>query len=233
MGSVDRKMRLLKNIARLRRAQQHAPKDKDIATVRAELELELGETVSGRLAARLLGVSHTALARWTKAGDLPLVYSVDGRLQLPVPALLDLYEKVAKEREQGQRKSHFLEPALIEGRDRAQRMRTGDLVPEAFGAANGHSRAERRGLAYHRVIAKRLTQAMADEARHRVWKWQDQGKIDPRYAAEWEAILRRPVAEVRRVIGEDSPHGRDLRQNSPFAGMLSEPERRRILDAVG
>jgi CRISPR/Cas system-associated endoribonuclease Cas2 len=37
---------------------------------------------------------------------------------------------------------------------------------------------------------------------------------------------------VRRIIGEDSQRGRDLRQNSPFAGTLSEAERRRINEEI-
>jgi hypothetical protein len=71
---------------------------------------------------------------------------------------------------------------------------------------------------------------MVNEARHRVWKWRAEGKLDPRYADEWEAVLRRSVADVRRTITTDSSYAQDLRQNSPFAGMLSEPERRRILE---
>lgn len=74
---------------------------------------------------------------------------------------------------------------------------------------------------------------MIDDALHLVWKWRDQGKLGARYAERWEEILRRPVAEVRRAITEDSPPGRDLRQNSPFAGMLSEAERRKILEELG
>jgi hypothetical protein len=97
-------------------------------------------------------------------------------------------------------------------------------------AEPGHSRADRRALAYHRAVAKRLTRKMIDEAVHRVWKWRAENKLDPRYADEWESVLQRPVADVRRTITSDSAHARDLRQNSPFAGMLSEPERRRILE---
>jgi hypothetical protein len=62
--------------------------------------------------------------------------------------------------------------------------------------------------------------------------WLDQGKIDPRYAQQWDEVLRRPVTEVRRAISEDTPQMRDLRQNSPFAGMLSEPERRKIVEEI-
>jgi hypothetical protein len=73
---------------------------------------------------------------------------------------------------------------------------------------------------------------MADDALHRVWRWRDQGKLDPRYAEQWEEVLRRPVKDVRRAISEDTAFARDLRQNSPFAGVLSEPERRKIFDEV-
>ncbi len=73
---------------------------------------------------------------------------------------------------------------------------------------------------------------MIDEALHRAWKWRDEGKLDERYAEAWEQLLVRPVIEVREVITEDSPRGRDLRQNSPFAGMLSEPERHRVIQTI-
>jgi hypothetical protein len=45
------------------------PDNEDLAAVRLSLERELGETVSRRLAAKLLGVSHTALDRWVEPGD--------------------------------------------------------------------------------------------------------------------------------------------------------------------
>jgi len=73
---------------------------------------------------------------------------------------------------------------------------------------------------------------MIDEALHRVWKWRDEGKLDRRYADEWEQVLELPVADIRRTLASDDARARDLRQNSPFAGMLSEPERRRILELV-
>jgi hypothetical protein len=231
MRAIDRKQRLFENVARLRRAEHDMPGSRDIVAVRAALEDELGETVSRRLAARILGVSHTALNRWVEAGDLPLVLNADGREQLPVAALLDLFEAVNRERESGRRTRHLLEPSMSEGRRRAERMRPDALVP-SHGDTTGHRRPELRSLAYHRAVAKRLRRPMVDEALHQVWKWRDQGRIDPRYAEQWEEVLRRPVAEVRRIICADDPQGRDLRQNSPFAGMLSEAERRKILEEI-
>ena len=83
MSVVDRKQDLFEYIVRLRRVGRDLPGNEDVFTVRSALERELGETLSRRLAARILGVSHTALDRWIKAGDLPLVYSAQGRVEVP------------------------------------------------------------------------------------------------------------------------------------------------------
>jgi hypothetical protein len=232
MGIVERKKALFENIARLRRAERELPPSPDIASVRAALEEELGETVSLRLAASLLGVTHPALRRWISAGDLPTVFDSSGRQGVPVAALLELYDAVDAERESGRRRRHVLEPTMAEGRANAERLNSLELAPADQGDGGGHRKAERRSLAYHRALARRLRRPMVDEALRQVWKWRRQGKIDPRYAAQWEDILRRPVAEVRRAIAEDSESARTLRQTSPFAGMLSEAERRKILQMI-
>ena len=125
MGVVDRKQALFENIVRLRRAGREVPGNRDIAAVRVALERELGETVSRRLAARALGVSHTALERWIKAGDLPVIYSSKGRVEVPVPALLDLYEAVESDRSDGPRR-YALTPTMARQRDAARRLRVGD-----------------------------------------------------------------------------------------------------------
>ena len=77
-----------------------------------------------------------------------------------------------------------------------------------------------------------LRRAMADDALHLIWRWRESGKVDARYAVEWERVLRMPVRQIREVISEDTQYARDLRQNSPLAGLLSEPERRRILQEI-
>ena len=232
MGVVDRRRHLLENIVRLRRAERELPPNRDLAAVRTALEDELGETVSLRLAARVLGVSHTALRRWTDAGDLPVVIDRDGRRGVPVAALLDLRDAVEAERSSGRRGRHVLEPAMDEGRDRAERLDSGELVSAVERDLEGHRRAELRGLAYHRALARRLRRPMVDDALRQIWKWRQQGAIDPSYAERWEEILRMPVSEVRHAIGEDSEAAAALRQTSPFAGMLSEPERRKILQEI-
>jgi len=229
METTNRKEQLFDSIVRLRRAERESPGNRDVVAVRSRLEDDLGATVSRRLAARLLGVSHTALARWANAGDLPLVYSSSGREEVPVAALLDLHEAVGQERRSGCR--HVLEATLSAGRERARQLRAQDLLPVGFDAT-GHRRAELRSLAYHRALAPRLRRPMIDDALYVLWRWSDLGKVDPRHAERWEEVLRKPVAEVRRIISEDDDFARDLRQNSPFAGMLSEAERRKILQEV-
>jgi hypothetical protein len=229
MGVVDRKQELFENIVRLRRAGRKVPGNRDIAHVRAVLERELGETVSRRLAARVLDVSHTALDRWIKRGDLPTVYASSGRVEVPVPALLDLYEAV--QADQAERPSRYaLAPAMARQREAARYLRVNSARESRDGG--GHDRASSRNLAYHRAVARRLRAPMVLEARHVLFRWREQGKIDPRYADRWERILDGPLAEIRRALVEDSSDADDLRQSSPFAGMLSEPERQRIIREV-
>jgi hypothetical protein len=226
---VTHKQELLENIVRLRRIARELPGNRDVAAVRLSQEHELGETVSRRLAARVLGVSHTALERWIDAGDLAVVYSSARRVEVPVAALLDLIETVQADRAKGALRFP-LTPTMKRQRDAAGRLRvrrgpTADLP-------SGHDRASARGLAYHRAIAARLRSPMVQEARHVLFRWQKQGRIDPRHAARWEEVLSLPLKEMRKELIDESPSGDDLRQNSPFAGLLSEPERRRILREV-
>ena len=225
MGTVDRKEQLFENIARLRRAGCATPGNLDIAAVRVDLEVELGETVSRRLAARLLGVSHTALERWIKAGDIPVVYSAAGWTEVPVPALLDLYEEARTERNQSS--PNVLAPTMERRRAAAER-----LVVDGCVGAGPHGRARARGLAYHRAVAQRLRKPMIEEARHVLFRWRALSKIDPHHADQWEQVLSLSLPEIRQALVDESETADDLRQNSPFAGTLSEPERRRILREI-
>ncbi len=50
-----------------------------------------------------------------------------------------------------------------------------------------------------------------------------------RWLAEWERLLDGPVEGVLETLTSRTPRARELRQNSPFAGVLSEQERREAL----
>jgi hypothetical protein len=227
---VNRKQELFQNVARLRRLGRKLPGDPDVAAVRLALESELGETVSRRLAARVLGVSHTALDRWIDGGDLPVVYSANGRAEVPVAGLLDMYEKVQADRDAAGNSRYSLTPTMRRQREAARELRLGD---RDGGDIGGHHRASARSRAYHRAVAARLRRPMVDEAGYVLYRWREQGRIDPRYADRWERILGLPLPEIRQALTEESEAADDLRQSSPFAGVLSEPERRRILSEVG
>lgn len=230
MGSKDRE-RAIENIARLRRAEKKAP-SADIAMVREDLESQLGGTVSRSLSASLLGVSHTALNNWIAAGDIPVVISERGRKEVPIPTLLELQDRIAEERRTGRRKLHTLEPIMTEARRRAERMRPGAGEPRSRHRSDPHRAPELRSLAYHRALAPRLRRPMIDEARRKLRRWKEDGRVDPRHAQAWEDVFAMPMAELREAIAADDERGRDLRQNSPLAGLLSEAERRKILEKV-
>lgn len=229
--SIEERERALENIARLRRAEKGAPNE-DVALVREDLESQLGGTVSRNLAASLLGVSHTALNNWIAAGDVPVVISERGRKEVPIPTLLELRERVAAERKSRRRKLHTLEPIMVEARRRAERMRPQVSAPATRDRSDPHRTAELRSLAYHRALAPRLRRPMVDEAQRKLRRWKAAGKIDPRYARLWEGVFAMPMSEIRKAIAADDDRGRDLRQNSPLAGLLSELERRKIREQV-
>lgn len=48
---------------------------------------------------------------------------------------------------------------------------------------------------------------------------------------EWERLLAGPVPALLGAMTSRSQYGRELRQNSPFAGVLSETERAQVLAA--
>jgi len=217
--------RTLQNIARLRRVERSNPSP-EIAAVREDLESQLGGTVPRTSAARLLGVSHTALNHWIASGDIPVVLSKQGRKEVPISFLITLQEQVAEQRSSSSRKLHTLEPIMAEARQRAERLRP--PVPAA-GSSQPHRAAELRGLAYHRALAPRLRRPMVDEAQRKLQRWQQEGKVDPQHAQAWEEVFAQPMPAIRKAISADDERGRDLRQSSPLAGLLSEPERRKAL----
>jgi hypothetical protein len=238
MSVVDHRLKLFENIARLRRVASQMPGNEDLAAVRAALEEELGPTVSQRLAGRILGVSHVALRRWIESGDLPLVHTTKGRREVPVAALLRLRDDI--EEDQGSTRHRYVITPTMKRHHRAAKafkIPKGSMRPDGprvrtVGLDGPHMRAGARSLVYHQAVARRLRKSMVEEARHVLYRWRQAGKIDEHYAERWEEVLDRPIAEIRKAIVEESATADDLRQNSPFAGQLSEAERRRILKEV-
>jgi hypothetical protein len=177
----------------------------------------------------VFGVSQNALERWLSTGEIATVRTPSGRTEIPVSELLDLLEQMAELGDQ----SRPIAAAVSRRRNRSAHNMTVDLLPwSPEGEPDDHRRADLRALAYHRSVGKRLTPAMVSAARRRLERWQADGRIHPVWADEWTKLLTEPLDRIREVIGEDSPRAADLRQSSPFAGALSDHERRQILRAV-
>lgn len=231
--TVEQRRQTLDRIARLREAEERSG-DAGVGEVREELEADLGGTVSRNLAADFVGVSHTALNRWVESGDVPVVPTVTGRREVPIPDVCDLRGRVAREKESGRRRLHTLEPAMAEGRRRAEQFRLdSSLCAElAAGPVDRHRLSDLRSLAYHQTLAPRLSRTMLSRALVKIDRWEYERRLDPRHAAEWRKLLSLPLKEVRAAISTDDERGHDLRQNSPLAGLISEPERRKIFEVV-
>jgi hypothetical protein len=49
---------------------------------------------------------------------------------------------------------------------------------------------------------------------------------------EWERLLDGPLSELLASLTSPSQRSRELRQNSPFAGLLTEESRQRVLSTA-
>lgn len=97
-----------------------------------------------------------------------------------------------------------------------------------------HRVIEARSLALHCLIARKIIAdpSLIGVARRNLEAWRRKGiGAEPDYLREWQRILRRPLPQVTALITEQSDNAARLRQSSPFAGILSTAERRRIYDA--
>lgn len=233
MSSIAEREQLVRNVVRLRRAERVSAASQDIRAVRADLERTVGRTVPRAMAARLLGVSQTALDRRIHSGDVTAVLTRTGRREVPLHALVELIEAVEDRRSHGDR--HPLASVLRGRRSDAERLDPQTILPPRYHGEDrhGHRGAELRSLAYHRAVAQRLDDRIVEEALERLRRWRADGTIDRVYADRWEEVLSWPLPRIAKFIGQDSEEARDMRQSSPFPGALSEPERRRVLQAAG
>jgi excisionase family DNA binding protein len=72
-----------------------------------------------------------------------------------------------------------------------------------------------------RASARANVKQMRKAARGQAQRWLD----------EWERLLDGPVEELLDNLTSRSPKGRELRQNSPFSGLLTTDERAAVLTA--
>ena len=90
------------------------------------------------------------------------------------------------------------------------------------------TREDRRSLALHRKIAQRLRQApetVLETAQTNVQQMREQHPHARTLLDEWDRILARPVESIIETLVDPSTHTRDLRNVTPFAGVLTDAER--------
>lgn len=94
--------------------------------------------------------------------------------------------------------------------------------------------AELRSLALHRAVADKLSHdaALLALARTNLDAAAARGTTHPHYVEAWRRLLALPLDALLVKLVDESQEMRDLRQASPFAGVLTARERWKILDAT-
>ena len=91
---------------------------------------------------------------------------------------------------------------------------------------------ERRSLAISTAVALKLRENPADvlsRARSNIEKMRLIGPSEQRWVDVWELLLALGAGHVEALLTSTDQFARDLRQSSPFAGVLTESERREVL----
>ncbi len=85
-----------------------------------------------------------------------------------------------------------------------------------------HHLAERRSLALHGLIAEQIRRdpRLVVTAQERVRTWLRQGSIGAKWAEAWLKVLARPADEIADYLVDEGQAARDLRQSTPFAGVI-------------
>jgi hypothetical protein len=98
---------------------------------------------------------------------------------------------------------------------------------------SSHRLLEARSLAMHAVIARKIERdrSLLEVPKKNLERWRARWKEEaPRWLAEWEKLLQQSWPRIAALITEPSERAARLRQSSPFAGVLSAEERRRIYE---
>ena len=102
-------------------------------------------------------------------------------------------------------------------------------IEEIRGEFMSHQINDRIGLELGRRVAERLEAKpeLIELAHANLENWSRRnvgGASLLRCYEEWRAILRQPLGEICQLLRSDTDEARRLRQNSPFAGLLSPRE---------
>jgi len=127
-------------------------------------------------------------------------------------------------------------------RYRARKRQAGLRLSARWVAANDpetrtysdHRWLDARSLALHCAIVRKIDRnpALLRTALRNIAAWEGRyGDAVPVPLRGWKRILQRPWNEIADIMTALDERSTELRQSSPFAGVLNAAERRRIYDA--
>lgn len=96
------------------------------------------------------------------------------------------------------------------------------------------TRDQRRSLRLGHAVAGKLVldpPSVLKKAKENLSHLQEVHPGAKRWLAEWGSLLDGPTDGILEALTSPAPRARELRQNSPFAGVLTEEERARVLAA--
>ena len=132
--------------------------------------------------------------------------------------------------------------AAYEGGSKSPTWRTISTIAGAAGLACYPSvgvaltRDQARSLALHRAIVAELMahpDAVIATARTNLVTMRRSNPGASSLLDEWESILRQPPQRIASQLLDPGEHGRDLRQVTPFAGVLDQGRRLAVYRAFG
>lgn len=115
-----------------------------------------------------------------------------------------------------------------------RRVRRRDV--EAILRSQRMTREELRSLWLNRAVAARLARSpepVLKRARRNLERFKGihAGSTAMHWLARWEDLLAQGPEVVMETLTSTAPDAAELRQNSPFPGVLPESERRQVLDS--
>jgi len=106
---------------------------------------------------------------------------------------------------------------------------------EALLGSSSLTREKERSLWLHRALLGPLLadpEVVLNKARENLRRWKREHRPDGmtvRYLMEWEKVLNSGLDNVVETMISTTPEANELRQNSPFAGVLADETRVRVL----
>jgi len=107
---------------------------------------------------------------------------------------------------------------------------------EAMAKRRDLTREELRSLWLNRAVAARVAMdpdGVLSHARQNLDRFEriHEGSSVARWLERWRRVLDAGPERVMEVLTSTAPEASELRQNSPFAGVLPDRERHRVLDS--